>query len=195
MPDTCLNDAELWSLVAQDDYRAFVQLFDRHWPALYKTCHHYLKDAAAAEETVHDLFLNLWNRRKHLVIGDFSSYLKAAARYQLYAYIKKNKPASSLSKDAYAPAGMEYELNAAPGMMLYKELEERLHRHLSSLPARCREIFLLSRIHAFSNGEIAEKLGISKRTVENQITCALQSIRYNLPDIILSLLLLTVLYR
>ena len=58
-----------------------------------------------------------------------------------------------------------------------KELEHRIFRVVESLPPRCREIFLLSRVKQLDNGEIARKLGISKRTVETQISKALKVLR------------------
>lgn len=184
------GDAELWNLILKDDYRAFTALFERYWPKLYKTSLHYIHDPEAAEEVVHDLFLNIWNRKAYLEIHDFNKYFKAAARYQVYAYIKKNRSVAVTYTDLQEQNQSEQCLfNTADEKITYRELEDQLNEHLKQLPERCQEIFILSRMDHLSNNEIAERLGISKRTVENQITRALQYIRYHFKDIALCILL------
>ncbi len=189
MANCSLSDAELWNLIVKDDHKAFAAMFQRHWLRLYKTALQHVKDPEASEEIVHDLFLNIWNRRNFLVINDFDKYLKAATRYQVYAYIKKNKTVTIEYRESLSEELEGYEVNTADEKIAYEELEGQLVYHLRSLPERCREIFFLSRVQQLNNNEIAEKLGISKRTVENQITRALQCIRFNMKDIVFSFLL------
>jgi RNA polymerase sigma-70 factor (family 1) len=186
-----LSDADLWILVLDDDYRAFTALFERHWVRLYKTALRYIKDEEVCEEIVHDLFLNLWNRKKHLVISDFHKYLKAAIRYHVYAYLKKHKASPLQLCEDMASEGNLVEMNTAYEKLMYRDMEAELNQQLKSLPQRCQEIFAMSRVEQLSNGEIAEKLGISKRTVENQITFALKFIRGHIKDIALLILLFT----
>ena len=186
-----LSDAELWDLIVNDDHHAFTIMFQRHWLRLYKSTLNYVKDSEASEEIIHDLFLNIWNRRKCLVINDFGKYFTAATRYQLYAHLKKNKPVVLEYRENISEESNSFELNYAYEKISARDLETRLSLHLRSLPERCQEIFFLSRVQQLDNSEIAEKLGISKRTVENQISRALQCIRFNLKDIVISLLLIS----
>jgi RNA polymerase sigma-70 factor (ECF subfamily) len=190
-----LSDAELWSLIVKDDQHAFTAMFQRHWLTLYKTAHKYVKDEEAAEEIIHDLFLNIWNRRNHLTIHDFNRYFKAAARYQVYAYIKKHKTATLEYREYIRDENEVYALYSAHDKILYQELENQLIDHLKTLPERCREIFFLSRVRQLDNSEIAAQLGISKRSVENQITRALQCVRFNMKNIVMSLLILFSIFR
>lgn len=78
----------------------------------------------------------------------------------------------TLSTDAAHNHG-EYHL-------LYRDLKGHVAAALGQLPPRCREIFLLSRLHYFSNDEIAQRLHISRRSVENQFTTALHHLRFTL---------------
>lgn len=190
MANCYLSDAELWDLIVNDDHHAFTIMFQRHWLRLYKTSLHYVKDAEACEEIIHDLFLNIWNRRNYLVINDFDKYFKAAARYQVYAYIKKTKTVLVEYREHIEDENGRYELNTGDERISFRDLEGQLEQQLKSLPERCQEIFFLSRVEQLNNNEIAEKLGISKRTVENQITRALQCIRFNMKDIVYSILVL-----
>ncbi|WP_184545381.1 RNA polymerase sigma-70 factor [Mucilaginibacter sp. FT3.2] len=172
-----LSDADLWELILNDNYRAFTTLFQRHWLRLYRTALKYIKDEEACEEVVHDLFLNLWKRKAHLKIENFDHYLKAATRYQVYTYLKAHKPSPVLYLEDYELDNKVVEFNNGYEKMMYNDLEGELNQQIQVLPNRCQEIFILSRIHKLSNMEIAEKLGVSKRTVENQLTHALRFIR------------------
>jgi len=191
-----LSDAELWNLILSDDYRAFSALFERYWLKMYHTALKYLHDEQASEEVVHDLFLNIWNRKQHLEIKEFDKYFKAATRYQVYAYMKKHKDARVVYMDTLNERFEATDYDRADKRIAYQDLENRLNNHLQLLPLRCKQIFLMSRMQHFSNLEIAEKLGINKRTVENQLTYALHSIRLNMKDILFSIwLLLTILKK
>lgn len=187
MAISSLSDAELWTLILNDDYRAFSALFERHWLKLYNTALKYLHDEQASEEVVHDLFLNIWNRKQHLQINEFDKYFKAATRYQVYAYIKKHKNARVVYMEMLTESVEASNYDNADKRIAYQDLENRLNNHLQLLPLRCKEIFLMSRMQHFSNLEIAQKLGINKRTVENQLTYALHSIRLNMKDILFSI--------
>ena len=69
----------------------------------------------------------------------------------------------------------------------YQDLEKIVDRELDKLPKRCKEIFTLSRRAQLSNDEIASRLEISKRTVENQLTHALRHLRLSIPYFLLLL--------
>ncbi len=85
------------------------------------------------------------------------------------------------------------EYNEGDKRLNYKDFEVQLHQYLLGLPRRCKEIFWLSRVDNLSNDEIADRFGISKRTVENQISQAqkhLRSIYRDVPVVCLSVLLI-----
>jgi RNA polymerase sigma-70 factor (family 1) len=183
MAKDALSDAELWNAIRNDNYRAFTTLFERYWLTLYKTANHYIKDPEAAEEAVHDLFVNLWKARQTLQIADFKTYLKIATRYEVLRMVKKRKAIPLSYYDELPPETDRAVTNSGYENVRNRELEYELERYLSKLPDRCREIFLLSRKDHLSNTEIAERLGISRRSVENQITAALKYLRLNFKHI------------
>lgn len=171
-----VSDIQLWAAVKTNDELAFNELFKRYWVRLYKTANQYLKDGEASEEVVHDVFLNIWNRRAELEISSFPNFLLTAVRYQVY-----NRMRSAKSPVIYEADHSAFTAIADTNQVEYKIEEEELYRimydHLEELPKRCREIFCMSRIDQLSNEEIAGRLGISKRTVENQLTVALRHLR------------------
>jgi RNA polymerase sigma-70 factor (ECF subfamily) len=188
MPKAPLSDIDLWHAVQQDDEFAFNVLFDRYWKVLYSTACKYSKDRETSEEIVHDVFLNLWNRRKNLEIEIFPNFLLTAIRYQLYNRARAAKLVVVHLKDEVYE-NLSHEDNYGERNMEEQELKQELYTHLNGLPKRCQEIFCMSRFDNLSNQEIAEKLGISKRTVENQITHALKHLRFCLKGIALYCLL------
>ena len=190
MGESSFSDTELWNSIKDDDYRAFTSLFKRYWLLLYKTALHYIKDPEIAEEIIHDIFFNIWRSRNVLQIDDFKSYLKAGTRYEVLRRVKKIK-AAPLSYLGELPENMSSPvLNKGDENIQDDELELELKRHLAALPDRCRQIFLLSRKDHLTNAEIAEQLGISKRSVENQITAALKYLRNNLENMVVVLITL-----
>ena len=176
MYNSPINDAELWLAIRNDDEQAFAALFDHYWLRLYKTALRYLKDREASEEAVHDVFLNIWNRRHELEIESFPNFLLTAIRYQVYNRMRAVKSPVVLT---ISDAGISELLDHNDGESRIKdqELLHELGQYLEQLPKRCQEIFQMSRIDHLSNQEIAGRLGISKRTVENQITMALKHLR------------------
>ncbi|SEA13215.1 RNA polymerase sigma factor [Pedobacter hartonius] len=176
MFQTQTSDLQLWASIRQDDESAFNELFKRYWIRLYKTAYQYLKDKEASEEVVHDVFLNIWDRRGELEILTFSSYMLTAIRYQIYNRMRAAK-SPLIYGDDQIPMNNFPDYNSAENKIEEQELHQEVYSYLQSLPKRCQEIFCMSRIDQLSNDEIALRLGISKRSVENQITIALKHLR------------------
>lgn len=178
-----LSDDELWNAVVEDNTRAFATLYNRYWHKLYKTVFYYIKDKEAAEQTVHDTFVVLWSRRKHLNIANFANYIHVTSRYHVFKELKARKISPVAYIENYDVLETEKEYNDAERKFQQQDFETELRNCIQPLPKRCREIFWLSRIENLSNEEIAKKFDISKRTVENQITYALKHIRTSCADI------------
>ena len=176
MHNPLASDSELWLAVSNDDEHAFAMLFERYWVRLYKTAFRYLKDRENSEEALHDVFLSIWNRRHQLEIDSIPNFLLTAIRYQVYNRMRAAKPPVTLISNDLE---MDYlpDHNQGDYRIKNEELLSELSEHLEKLPKRCQEIFYMSRMENLSNQEIAVRLGISKRTVENQITAALKHLR------------------
>lgn len=187
---TNLSDQELWNAFRQNDENAFRLLFDRYWSRLFTTAFQYIKDREVCSEIVHDIFLNLWKNRQVLEIKSFKSYLTASTRYHTYRRLKKAGSSPLQYTDAWEEIHHHTSLNGGEEHIRSRELKNKVSHHLQFLPKRCREIFILSRMEHLSNEEIASRMRISKRTVENQITSALRYFRVVLKDIFMFIVLL-----
>jgi RNA polymerase sigma-70 factor (family 1) len=191
MPNNTLTDQQLWSAIIEDDFRAFNVLFKRYWKKLYMTAYTFLKDKDACEEIIQDVFIYLWNKRKHLAIESFPKYLATTTRHKVYNYLRSAKASHMLYSDDLTDISGSFCTNQGDEHIRQQELDEQLHSYLDLLPNRCKEIFVMSRLEHFSNDEIADRLHISKRTVENQVTTALKKLRVSLKDSVLIFLMLT----
>ncbi len=195
MLDRNTPDDELWESIKSGSIRSFELLFDRYWQAVYTTAYSFLNDAESAAEIANDTFLNIWRKKETLTIGSFKNYLTSSARYHTYKILKTNKKlrlAYVENYDQVPVSGISVQ-NEAEEKIRCLNLQEEIENVLLPLPKRCREIFLLSRIANLTNVEIAEKLSISKRTVENQICIAQKYLEHNIKDIALTLLLIGIL--
>lgn len=186
-----LSDKDLWEAVVADNSRAFAVLYNRHWKKLYSSAMYYLKDSDAAEQILHDAFVTLWQRRKHLRIENFNSYIYVTTKYHVYKHLRAPKRIHTEPLEDYNE--LATVLSTAEDKLNHDDVEYNLRKCLSELPEACRRIFLMSRLEQLTNDEIAQKLGITKRTVENQITHALRHLRLSRSEILLACVLLDLL--
>lgn len=177
MTKNSFTDDELWKSVAMDDSQAFATLYNRYWKKLYQTTLYYLKDTDTAEQVLQDVFVVLWKKRAQLKIDNFKAYIYVTARYHVFTHLRAAKLDPVEYIEHYEEHLEQADYNIAEEKLNYNDLKVQLEESLKKLPKRCREIFWMSRIENLSNEEISVKLGISKRTVENQITQASSHLR------------------
>lgn len=145
-------------------------------------------DEKTAEDIVQELFVILWMKHDSIQI-------KTSLKNYLFTAVK-NRSLDHLKKERTKEKGIQnisYTAKPTENLSIYwfaeSELKELIDKCLENLPPRCREIIVMSRFEGLKNQEIADKLGISKRTVELQISNALKQLRGDLKDYLPSLLL------
>jgi RNA polymerase sigma-70 factor, ECF subfamily len=182
-----LNKTEHFSAIdwlqalKEGDLRAFNELFDHYGKRLFRFSMGYLKSELDAEEVVQEVFIKIWNNREELSVQkSFESYLFTIAKNGILNTIRKSK-----SEQAYLQyAKLHPEKNVLLDDELnFRELEKAYQAAIEKLSPRRKVIFLLSREQSLSNAEIAEKMNISVKTVENQMTSALSEIRKHLSSL------------
>jgi RNA polymerase sigma-70 factor (ECF subfamily) len=132
-----------------------------------------------AKDIVQDVFVKFWNDRERLDIRTaIRSYLFVSVRNRCMDVLRKKNRSIQMKEisDGHEVADESFET------YILSELENLFNRSLGKLPERCREVFELSRLHGLKNREIAEKLNLSEKTVENQMTKALRVLREELKD-------------
>lgn len=171
------SEQQLLSALRFGHEDALRQIFNRHYPLLLTDIYRLIPDESTCEDLAQELFVDLWNKRESIDIHtSLRAYLRRAAVNKSLNYLKSQKRLQF--EDAAEFSGI-----ADPGeqdMQVREEkegLESRLHAAIDTLPEKCRVVFNLSRFEQLSHKEIAEKLGISVKTIENQITKAMKVLR------------------
>ena len=183
-----LENESIGTLLAQRDEAAFEQMFKTHFKRLHAYAFTILRDEIQAEEMVQQVFFKLWERNENLSLtGSVSSYLYRAVHNESLNYIKHQKVRSNHQLNvAY---NMKNEVEHPAKKIMAGELEKKIHTALNELPEQCRTIFQMSRFDELKYREIADKLGISVKTVESQMSKALRLLRVKLVDFLIFILL------
>ena len=152
-------------------------VFNYYYSGLCAYSKHWTDDSAVAEDIVQDFFVFLWiNSSKLEITSSLKSYFFISVKNRTLNYLKHEKVKEQYKNEVIK----ETSLNYTDWTITESELTEIIEKAIQKLPPRCREIFKLNRIQGKNNGEIAEKLGLSKRTVELQISNALKFLRVEL---------------
>lgn len=183
------NELELFNRIKQGDKLAFETLFRLYYKSLCVFSHRIVKDAVTAEELVQDILYHLWDKRESLALNtSIKSYLFKSAYNNSLKHIRhmkivhehenyvKNSPEPGIQQpDNYAETG---------------EIMHIIDQTLSSMPEKSQEIFKLNRYEGLKYQEIAEKMGISVKTVEAHMSSVLRLFRENLKDYLVVLFIL-----
>lgn len=176
-----ITEADVIEQLTRQNEAAFEQVFKTHYKNLHAYAFSILKDEMAAEEMVQNVFYKLWTRTESLSIsGSLAAYLYRAVNNESLNYLKHQKVKAV--HGLHIAYHMNGQTDSASKRLHLKELEARLHIALNELPEQCRTIFQLSRFEELRYREIADRLNLSIKTVENQMGKALKILRAKLVD-------------
>jgi RNA polymerase sigma-70 factor, ECF subfamily len=175
------EDRSLVEALKNNDHSAFDTLFRKYVERLYTFALSLTKDKFIAEEIVQIVFLKIWEKRQKIDEHfSFKSFIFSIAYNETITWIRKNK------SEQRKVLSFSHQLNIASNeteiKIEFRNLESISNKLIESMPEKRQQIFKLSREQGFSNREIAEKLNISIKTVENQMTSALRFLKENLSN-------------
>jgi RNA polymerase sigma-70 factor (ECF subfamily) len=143
--------------------------FNSYYKPLCLYAMHYLSgDADEAEDIVQECFIKLWKSRAE----NPKPFLYSAVRNACVDYLRRSK---NISAEIHPEDLAGIITDEAAAERSFDEAE--LWTAVDSLPERCREIFLMSKLKGMKYREIAEELGLSEKTVEHQISKALRVLK------------------
>ena len=175
-------EQDLLKKVKNSDKDAFHQLFSNFYDSLFRFVVYKVKDSDIAEDISQETFLRVWKKRTDLAPEkSFFSLIARISTNLCYDYFRHS--AVRKRHEDQLPEYGKSHFDDPEKMNQAKMLEEEIQRIVNEkLPDKCKSIFILSRMESRTNQEIAEMLGLSIRTVENQIYRALKILKKNLEN-------------
>ena len=173
---------ELLTRLKSGDMLAFDKVYELYSHKLFSFVFKILKNEADTDDIVQEVFVRIWESRDKL--EDYkllNSYIFTIAYNNSIDLIRKrinnNKYLEHLKNSAV--------INATPNLISeieFNELNTQVQKLIAKLPERQKQVYLLHKEEGLTYSEIAEKLGISKNTVENHIVKALKYLRQNIDN-------------
>lgn len=159
------------------DEQALRSIFDRYYKVMLNDAYRLVPDVGVCKDLVQDVFVELWRKRAAIdVHTSLGAYLRRAAVNRALNHLKANQ-----ALDFGAESEFVNTADTAPQELEQQEVQElreaQLYRAIDQLPEKCRLVFAMSRFEHLSHKEIAERLDISVKTIENQITKAMKMLR------------------
>lgn len=173
------SDIILINRLRNGDESALTELYNKFWQSLFVSSYNVLKDKELCEDIIQDIFMNIWHNREKLEINiSLKGYMYACARYQVFNQFKKNK--DKIHVELFEDLDKRFQYSTPETQLMHEELLEQINSIVQALPEKCQLVYKLSREEQLSHKEIAERLDISTKTVENHITKALHVIRLSM---------------
>ena len=174
--------------IKKGDQDAFEEVFYALYKKLLFYANEYINDLEISREFVQESFLKLWENRSVLLDNtNLEAFLFTILRNDCLNYLKRVK-VKKRYLEFTQKAFFELQLNYMAlkdntlELLLYDEFQRSIDDAIAELPQKCREIFEMSRFKGMKYKEIANELGISSKTVENQISEALKRIRLRISE-------------
>ena len=167
---------------------SFSELYLIYYPKLVRFAKEFVMLEEDAENITQDVFTDLWEKRESMDhIENMNAYLFRLVRNKCLDYLKHKIFEQKYVENVQSSFEVELNLKLqsldrfdVTDISEEKETERLVRAAINSLPKKCRDIFLLSRMEGLKYREISERLGISVNTVECQMGIALKKLRMKL---------------
>ncbi len=178
---------ELFDQIKSGDQKALELLFSIYFPRLNDFARNVAKDDVISQDIVQEVFVKVWEKKAEIENVNLEAYLFRLVRNRCIDYIKHLKVVNNRMQEIQISSKYEelYRIDFIgnePYVLIEQELKQKIEKTIQSLPDRCREVFILSRLNGLKNKEIAEKLNINIKNVERHLSRAMQSFRENLSE-------------
>lgn len=177
MPGTFSYDEEkLIIKISEGDEESFTFLFYHYGAIIHPVVLKIVKEEAAAEDVVAEVFLKLWINRKELTaVTNLAGYIYRMATNFSINHLKRNRTAAHILQEIHLD--LPSQEATAEEQFTVQELKKSIHKAVAGLPDQRRRVYELSREKGLSRKEIADLLQISENTVKNQLRIALRHIQ------------------
>lgn len=170
---TSSDDSTLFADILKGNKQAFSILYERYWDIAYSAAYKRLKDEDQAKDIVQEIFVNIW-LKKDAIIENFPAYLSVAVRNRVFKLAEKQKNNSPFFDWIENIPELHSE---ADSNLLYQEFYAAYESLIDTLPPKRQMIFRLRYHEDLSTQAIADQMGISRKTVQNQLGKAVDQLR------------------
>jgi len=171
------DDNLLLQQIEQGCKHSFNLLYEKHWRKAYTEAYKRLKDSDQAKDIVQEIFTHIWLKRENLHINNLPAYLNIAIRNKVFKLVEKQKlihPFFNILEDMPATY-LQTDDN-----LLWKEFLISYEALLNTLPPKRQIIFRLHFQNDLPTKDIAAQLGITRKTVQNQLGKAIEKLKISL---------------
>lgn len=173
------TDQDLTVLLTEGDESAFTEIYRRYFHLLYIYAYKKIRDKDLTKDILHDFFAGLWaGRDKIPTIINPAAYFFTVINRKLIDHFLHQKVAAKYV-DSFA-VFLGKEEGKTDHLIREKQLIQAIEAEIRALPPRMREVFELSRKHYLNHKEIADRMNISEKTVDRQISNALSILKSRL---------------
>lgn len=171
----------------------FEQVYDLYYHDVCKFLNYYTHDKSAIEDVVQDVFVKLWENKSYLQMDYVRTYLLHSARNRMLNYLRDTNRRTTLLNLWHNNSSSHEHYTDCFDL---EEFSEILAKSVDALPPKCQQVFRLCKLEEQAYKDVAEQLGLSKKTIEAQMGIALKHIRrdisayYNDPKVLSTLLFL-----
>ncbi|WP_062052903.1 RNA polymerase sigma-70 factor [Aquimarina longa] len=163
---------------ASQTYTSFKKLFEKHYSELCSLAYNYLKDLEKSKDVVQEVYIKVWEKKQNLITEKNAHYyLFTSVKNSCIDILRKHKYTLSLSDETVANTLADDETYDNDDEDENITVQEFIKKALEELPPKCKLIFMMSRFDNMTYKEIAEKLNLSVKTVENQMGKAIRIMR------------------
>lgn len=171
------SDQDLLNLLSTDNRKAMELIFRRYFDEMVKVVYRMIRNQEKAEDIVQDVFVKFWKQKENLKINSsLKAYLRRSCVNGCLDHIRKAKKFQTVNPETSLMRVASSQPDANKSMEV-NELKILIQATIEDLPPKCKAVFTLSRQEQLSNKEIAERLGVTLKTVEAHITTALKRLR------------------
>jgi RNA polymerase sigma-70 factor (family 1) len=175
-PELSNSEKGLLLQIINGDADAFAEVYELYKDRIFAFAFTLTKSKEIAEEATQEVFVKLWERRNQIDASyPLTPYIKKITYNYIVSFFRKVKLDRQLQQNLYS--NMEALRNTNEDELLQKELNKLYQQAIEQLSPQKRTAYILSREQHLSYEEIAGQMGISKNTVRNHMTEAIQFIR------------------
>jgi RNA polymerase sigma-70 factor (family 1) len=178
------SDHELLDRLKSDDDKAFRAIYQRYGRRCYGFALQKLRSKEAAEEITQNIFISLWERRHTLSVQNLEAYLMVSIKYQTLNYIESRLTREKFARTLPPQYSEGASENAVENSVFLHDLMNALEQALDALPEKTSAAYRMSRFENLSGRDIAERMGLSEKSVEYHIAQSLKFLRTRLKDFI-----------